>query len=173
VTEASADSRAPALFGHCQATYEAMLSEATRVREGDVAMVVWEGFPTKLLKEQLRLSTPYYTSVLRALKRMGSVKQLRRGGSTLPSQWELLKEPDLVTFLATNVAEPSAQDVRLDGIEQMIRDLTRRLERVEVATGVGRVPIDFISDPTPPGGIRITDRMYMVSSDIYHENGTE
>jgi hypothetical protein len=156
MTEASTD-RAPALFGHCEVVYGAMLSEATRVREGDVDMIVWEGFPTRLLRDKLKLSTPYYTSVFRALKAMGCARQLRRGGSSTTSQWELLQEPDLDKFLEINVREPSASDIRLDAIEQALRDLGRRVERVETVTGVAKVPLDYISDPTPPEGLSLEE----------------
>src|SRR3954468_22235888 len=109
MTEASTESRAPALFGHCETVYNAMLARATSVREGNVRMVVWEGFLTKLILEELRLATPYYTSVTQALTKMGCIRQLRRGGSSTTSQWELLRAPNLATFHEVNIREPTAQ----------------------------------------------------------------
>jgi hypothetical protein len=157
VTEGSGDSRTPALFGHCVRVYDAMMAEAHTAEEAGVTIVVWEGFPTKLIMEQLKLSTPYYTYSLRALKAMGCARQLRRGGSSTPSQWELIKEPTLAAFQESNVKEPSASELRLEAIEQSNRDLNRRMQRLELAAGVSSHPIDYISDPTPPGGIRVRE----------------
>jgi len=82
-----------ALYGHCSITYQTMLSEATAIVIDDRTIVVWEGMLTRLITSQLNLSVPYYTAVTKALKRMGCIQQLKRGGGTAPSQWELLKEP--------------------------------------------------------------------------------
>jgi hypothetical protein len=152
------DNKAPALFEHCVRVYNAMLQEARKVDEQDVEMIVWEGFPTKLIMGKLKLSTPYYTYTLRSLTAMGCMKQLRRGGSSTPSQWELIKEPSVEAFLETNAKEPTAAEVRMDALEQLVRDLTRRIERLELVAGVDKVAIDFISDPTPPGGIKVIER---------------
>jgi hypothetical protein len=158
MTEASSEAKAaPALYGHCIVVYGAMMNRAKRVTEAGVKMIVWEGFPTKLIMDELHMSNPYYTYTLRALQGMGCVRQLRRGGSSTPSQWELIEEPTLDKFLEYNVKQPSATEVRAEGIEQAIRDIIRRLERLEQVTRVSSVPIDFISDPTPPGGIRVGD----------------
>jgi hypothetical protein len=157
MTEASSEARAPALYGHCIRVYNAMLGDSRRVTEAGVKMIVWEGFPTKLIMDKLHMSNPYYTYTLRALQAMGCARQLRRGGSSTPSQWELIEEPSLDKFLEYNVKEPTAAEVRVDGIEQALRDIVRRLERLEQVTRVSSVPIDFISDPTPPGGIRVEE----------------
>jgi hypothetical protein len=154
MTEADT-TRAPALFGHCTRVYNAMLQEAKRVDEAGVTLIVWEGFPTKLIMGKLKLSTPYYTYTLQALQAMGCVRQLRRGGSSTKSQWELIMEPSVEAFLETNAKEPSPSEVRMDATEQMLRDVIRRLERLEHLAGVDKVAIDFISDPTPPGGIEV------------------
>jgi hypothetical protein len=175
MSEASSEVRTPALFDHCSRVYELMLSEAKSVKEAGVDMIVWEGFPTNMLRDQLRLSNPYYTHVFRALKAMNCVRQLRRGGSSTPSQWELIHEPSVKAFLETLPKEPSASEVRLDGIEQAQRDIIRRLERLEQVTHVASVPIDFISDPTPPGGIRVSrveddPSAWLDDEEIDHEN---
>jgi hypothetical protein len=151
-----ANDKAPALFEHSLRVYNAMLQESRAVEEAGVHMIVWEGFPTKLIMKQLDMSTPYYTYTLRALQAMNCIKQLRRGGSSTKSQWELICEPTLDAYLEANAKEPTVSEVRFDALEQMARDLTRRLERVEVATGMHRVPVDYISDPTPPGGIKVS-----------------
>jgi hypothetical protein len=152
------ETTAPALFEHCKRVYDAMQEEATQVTEAGVTLIVWEGFPTKLIMGKLRMSTPYYSYTLRALQAMGCMRQLRRGGSTTTSQWELIREPSVEAFRDTNPKEPAAAEVRMDSLEQLVRDLIRRVERVELATGMNRHPIDFISDsPTPPGGIKVSN----------------
>jgi hypothetical protein len=88
---------------------------------------------------------------------MECIKQLRRGGSSTPSQWELIREPTLEAFLESRTKEPSASELRLEAIEQVQRDIIRRVERLEQVTHLSGVPIDYISDPTPPGGIRLTE----------------
>jgi hypothetical protein len=138
MTEASGEAKVmPALFRHCLLTYEAMLADATMIREGDIEMCVWQGFLTRLVKEDLKLSTPYYTYCRRALIEMGCIKQLRRGGSSSESQWELVKQPtedDFMEYHETTKV-PTASEVRTDAVDQSIRDMQRRIERPTVAHG--------------------------------------
>ena len=83
-----------AMFQHCARVYGTMFSQASRVQaDGTTTMVVYEGFLTKLVKDECNLPTPYYTAIRRKLLDMGCIRQLRRGGSSSPSQWELLREP--------------------------------------------------------------------------------
>lgn len=92
-----------ALYGHCLITYKTMLSEATAIvvseDDEEQTIIVWEGMLTRLITSQLNLSVPYYTAVTKALKRMGCIRQLKRGGGTAPSQWELLCEPTEELFI--------------------------------------------------------------------------
>src|ERR1700742_3987033 len=88
----------PRLFLHCSAVFEKMKAQSkARQVEGDHALV-YEGFLTKLICEDLGLATPYYTSVMHYLKAMGCVRQLARGGGPTPSLWELMHEPDIEAF---------------------------------------------------------------------------
>src|SRR5690348_13949878 len=105
----------PALFEHCVNTYRAMLSEAQPVSqittimdsieggiesEGDPdEIMVYEGFFTQLVTSRLNLSVPYFTQIRKALMNMGCIRQLKRGGGTSPSQWELIYEPTLEAFM--------------------------------------------------------------------------
>jgi hypothetical protein len=82
----------PAPFLHCETVYKAMRETATEVHESEVPMLVWEGFLTKLMLN-LNLSVPYYSTVKNYLTKMGCIRQLKRGGGTTPSQWELIKPP--------------------------------------------------------------------------------
>jgi hypothetical protein len=98
-----------------------------------IHMVVYEGFLTQLITGKLALSVPYYTSVTKALKGMGCIRQLRRGGSTSPSQWEMIYEPDLERFLSyaeSNLKKPPRQDHKTQTTDQ-ITALNRRVQDLE------------------------------------------
>src|SRR6266496_1675165 len=90
------------LFSHCQNVYNLMLKQSAQIdleTDEPEYMTVYEGMLTKLITVELNLSVPYYTSILRALKRMGCVRQIRRGGGTSASQWELICPPTEEAFL--------------------------------------------------------------------------
>lgn len=133
----------PALFEHCVNTYNAMMEEAHAVTTDDLngkidEVIVYEGFLTQLITGKLNLSVPYYTSIRKALIEMGCIRQLRRGGSTTQSQWELIYEPTLEMFLKKQPvkqrsAAPTAsqvRDQRLDELEKQVRGLLEFKEGV-------------------------------------------
>jgi len=93
-------------------------------------MIVYEGFLTTLITSKLNLSVPYYTSVRKALMRMGCIRQLRRGGGTAMSQWELIYEPTLEAFLDQEVKKPR-QPTRLDAANEQIEALINRVSELE------------------------------------------
>jgi len=131
------DDAPPALFEHCKNTYQAMLAEAKRVPVNTTAddetveyIVVYEGFPTRLITGKLNLSVPYYTSIRAALLRMGCVRQLRRGGSSTPSQWELIYEPTLEAFLKQVPTKVPKQDKAAEA-RQQISALAARVSALE------------------------------------------
>lgn len=128
----------PALFNHCLAVYHGMREQATL---GDVAPLndedveqglVYQGFTTKLFSD-IGLAVPYYSRVLKSLKRMGCIVQLRRGGSTTPSRWQLITEPTMEQFITTESVQQQTEHVRNS-------DRKSRLEAVEdlVAVTVAR-----------------------------------
>lgn len=121
--------KVPALFEHCEAAYGAMLAEAieTEVGEG-VVLPVYEGFLTKLFTEKLFLSNPYYTHVMKRLRAMDCVRQLRRGGSSTPSKWALLKKPVLAEFMVLGASIGGNKQS-----SQQIRDLSNRISVLETA----------------------------------------
>lgn len=134
------DNAPTALYLHCVSTYNQMLltaqvrttSEPGKDSAEAREVVVWEGMLTSLITGELNLSIPYYTSVTRALKRMGCIRQLRRGGGTSPSQWELIRDPTPELF---EKAEPR-KEKRTDKYSLMQEQLTsmnRRLLKLEVA----------------------------------------
>jgi hypothetical protein len=131
----------PALYDHCVRTYNAMLAEAKkhqvalekgidRVEGHDTHVIIYEGFLTQLITQKLNLSVPYYTKIRNALIRMGCVRQLRRGGGSSPSQWELNYEPSLDAFLKQEAPKVPKQD-KYAALEQQISNLTRRIADLE------------------------------------------
>jgi hypothetical protein len=134
----------PALFEHCQKVYSAMLKEAKGhsigpYDEGDPnqdstpkTMVIYEGHLTALVAA-IPLSGPYYTHCMNALKGMGCVKQIRRGGGSSPSQWEMLTEPTKDMFLQLEESGPkkAPKVSRMDQLEQNQIALTRRVNELD------------------------------------------
>lgn len=130
----------PVLYSHCRDVYEAMLRSSSKQEYKDddgsqKEAVVYEGFLTKLVTEELHLSVPYYTTVMRALKKMECVRQVRRGGSTSPSQWQLYFEPTEKLFVekAGVTSKRNTQTTRLEQAENSIQALNRRVTTLETA----------------------------------------
>lgn len=116
----------PALFDHCANVYKAMEDEATAEADGTI---VYEGFTTQLFSG-LQLSTPYYTSVMKLLQRMGCVEQLRRGGGNAKSRWRLVRQPDEEAFrVADELVRPAGGKVAM--LEQGVGTLNSRISRLE------------------------------------------
>jgi hypothetical protein len=136
---------APAMYGHICKVYNAMLQRAMQhATEGGVELVVYEGRLVALITEELYFSVPYYTSIMQALKKLGCVRQLRRGGGSSPSQWEMIKEPELDAFLSMMETDPGvarttgrkgtqASKEDFEEVAQQLRDL-----RAEFAEHVTR-----------------------------------
>lgn len=131
-----------ALWTHCVNAYKEMLLCANEVPlDGEVTGMVYEGHLTKLFKDDLHLSVPYYTSVMQMLQTMGCVKQLSRGGSTKLSQWLLVEEPTLEVFEAKQGASPKGRrryvtETQWRALQQQVSDQNRRLNRIESALGI-------------------------------------
>lgn len=100
-TPSTTESAPAALYGHCESTYTAMIAEAKSITSAETLLttVVWEGMLVNLITGKLHLSVPYYSSITKALKRMGCIRQIRRGGGTSPSLWEIIKAPSIEGFL--------------------------------------------------------------------------
>jgi hypothetical protein len=144
VDEAPA-SAPPALFDHCVRAYERMLSEASAHVDGstgsDTHIAVYEGFLTKLITVDLNLSTPYYTSVRKALISMGCVRQLKRGGGSSPSQWELITAPTFELFetLPVKPKDPTQNEVLRDQLDEVLARLSRAEETIsQLVQALGR-----------------------------------
>jgi hypothetical protein len=123
----------PALYGYCEQIFKEMDKEAQDFPEGRI----YEGSLTKLVAST-GLSNPYYTSVMRALKAMDCVRQLRRGGGGHGSQWAIMQPPSHALWrshaepvLKEDSPKDQAADQRIKDVWEYIRTLERRVERLE------------------------------------------
>jgi hypothetical protein len=116
-------------YQHSKSVYEAMLKSAkSAIGDEGTKMLVWKGFTTRLFDE-VGLSTPYYTSILGHLKRMGCIKQLQRGGSSTPSQWHLITAP--TEELWHDSVARGKPSTKIAMLEQRVDALNQRLLRIE------------------------------------------
>jgi hypothetical protein len=120
----------PAIFGHCEKVYDLMRSQAEPVEVEGTRIIVWQGFLTHLIGEQLNMPTPYYTSIRNNLVRMGCVKQLQRGGGNSPSQWEMVRKPTPELF-REKAPKRSQRDLELETMRGQLSDLNARLAKLE------------------------------------------
>lgn len=150
LTEEVNEGAPPALFEHCVNTYRVMLAEAKPVTQMGTALtaaerggetvvdlqghgneiMVYEGFFTQLVTSKLNLSVPYYTTVRRALMNMGCIRQLKRGGGTSPSQWELIYEPTLDAFMNQQPKREKSH-TKTDAMREELSSLKIRVGEVE------------------------------------------
>ena len=129
MTASPAEEAPPRLFEHCITVFGRMKTTSLPTQiEGQHALV-YEGFLTRLFGE-LGLATPYYTSVMTRLKKMGCVKQLSRGGGNSPSKWELIKEPDWELFEATEQLR-SHPDTKIGQLQGQVASLNTRVAALE------------------------------------------
>lgn len=137
--QAAEEGAPPALFDHCRRTYLEMSRQATSVIEPGSSdsedeersrIVVYEGFLTHLVTQQLNLSVPYYTSIRKNLIRMGCIRQLKRGGGSSPSQWELIYEPTPEAF-ATAQPPKVPKQTKESAMNEQIRNLSARVSELE------------------------------------------
>lgn len=130
------DDPTPALYIHCETTYKALLAGAqSRTDDQGNEILVWEGMFTALITNKLNLSVPYYTKIRKALLEMGCIRQLRRGGGTAPSLWELIQEPTLTLYESKMPKRKKRVDRYAMQQEQLNTLMTRvsALERVTEA----------------------------------------
>lgn len=132
MTSSQGDAPAAMLYQHCESAYNKMLESAKRVD----GAVVWEGALTRLITRDLNLSIPYYTSITRTLRAMGCIRQLKRGGGTAGSQWELINDPTEDKFnevLAKGVPTPDAKGPMGSGLlSQHSYQINQILQRLQV-----------------------------------------
>lgn len=125
------DTTPEALFLHCQTVYKTMMehAQAREDEETHSVMIVYEGILTNLVLKECNLSAPYYSSVTQALKGMGCIRQLKRGGGTAPSLWELITEPTLEVFRERKPAKPRSDRVSM--LQDQVDSLTGRVTELE------------------------------------------
>jgi len=132
----------PALWSYLLRVYNQM-EEAAEVEEQEGldggSGLVYTGHLTTLFQD-MQIPNPYYTSVTQALKAMGCIIQLRRGGGTGLSKWALLERPTEQLFhtKATRKTRAVQHVGKLNILEQRIKDQTvqinqlrRQLEHLE------------------------------------------
>jgi hypothetical protein len=120
------------LLQHCEAVYKKMQETAQPATEG----FVFTGVLTQLF-EDVGLGQPYYTAVMRKLKGMDCVRQIRRGGGQQPSKWLLLQPPSQELYNLPEASTGMPRGKRAV-VEQQHRDLNQRLLRLEAwARGQG------------------------------------
>jgi len=125
-----------ALYEHCVLVYDEMSKRAKEkltieLSEGDTRTVpVYEGFLTRLF-EEVNLSVPYYTQVVRMLKGMECINQIRRGGGTAPSRWILLGEPTAIAYKAAQSKPGVYKGGTAAQTRQMVLDLNNRIIALE------------------------------------------
>ena len=134
----------PALYSHACAVYQKMYEQSTRKQaDGITEMVVYEGMLTKLVTDpdSLNLPVPYYTRIRAKLLGMGCIRQLKRGGGTAPSQWELIREPNFDDWVAAEEVIVSPYQAQLDHLIAQVQEWGRHISRIEKALGLLDIPL--------------------------------
>lgn len=129
----------PAIFRHCVSVYHAMESQASwqELFETGETGLVYEGRLTILVTQDIGLSLPYYTDVTRALQEMGCIVQLRRGGGTTGSLWELKQEPTRILWGESDFKRVASNNVtasRRERADQQMRDLRDQVDSLNDRT---------------------------------------
>jgi hypothetical protein len=119
----------PVLYQQCCLVYDKMLKESEPYGDGE--LYIWEGSLTHLFNK-LGLGISRYTTVTKHLQKMGSMEQKQRGGGPVPSQWILVKAPDLETFEWAK-QKIKYEESQMDPTAQRLQDLNRRVTNLEDA----------------------------------------
>jgi hypothetical protein len=130
------DKPVKALYDHCLNVYNEMHEQARTSTDyaGYEDQLVYIGHLTKLF-QALDLAVPYYTSVMKMLKAMGCVEQIRRGGGGAPSAWAVFNAPEREAFeKSAPLKRPVAG--KLAALEQQLRDQNVRINKLEQMMGV-------------------------------------
>lgn len=128
-----------ALYDHCITVFDEMFKEAepevdisiADVNEGEApsGYMIWTGHTTQLFA-RLGMATPYYTTVMQALKKMSCVEQVKRGGGNSMSKWRLVRRPEEEFFEAAEKLKKPVQGGQ-KALEQQVRDLNQRVLTLE------------------------------------------
>jgi hypothetical protein len=120
--------------------YDAMEERSEPQDVDGVEAMVYTGHLTKLFSVDLRLSVPYYTQVMNALKGMDCVRQIRRGGGSAPSVWLVVQPPTEDLFEGTR--DPSTASKKVQQNEQILQQLRDLNRRVQVLEGLHREELE-------------------------------
>lgn len=151
-----------ALYTKSCSIFQAMMDQS---EEDAFGIKTWSGRTTHLIMGQLKISSPYYTGTLRALKIMGCIVQEKRGaGANTLSVWRLNYEPTPQMWLE-RVQKPvvrnrrdvnNAQNAqklldlgrRIDSMENLLKNIIRLLAKDDVArlSTLEMVPEDALED---------------------------
>src|SRR5262245_1022689 len=87
------DLQVPKMYEHVLGVYESMLRHAQEQDFGTVDHnghddILWDGFTTALFRN-LEIPVPYYGKVFKYLTELGCMIQIRRGGGTASSRWQV------------------------------------------------------------------------------------
>ena len=103
----------PMAFEHSITVYRAMENQASveDLNEEGATGLVYDGFTTNLIIKELHFSVPFYTTIIRDLKRMDCIRQLRRGGSTTSSRWLLMQPPTVELFTKMKAIKDTGKSI--------------------------------------------------------------
>jgi hypothetical protein len=136
-----------ALYDHCITVFDEMFKEAEPEEQSEnnyeggpnmdqrqtvttpTGYMIWTGHTTQLFA-RLGMATPYYTTVMQALKKMSCVEQVKRGGGNSMSKWRLVRRPEEEFFEAAEKLKKPVQGGQ-KALEQQVRDLNKRVSDVE------------------------------------------
>jgi hypothetical protein len=124
----------PAPFVHCCTIFQKMKEEAKPTKVEGIHALIYEGYLTQLF-QRAGLATPYYTKIMQLLKEMDCVRQISRGGGSSPSKWEMIKEPDAISFSEIEARRTKSQ-TKLGQVQDTTNVLAKRLSEAELRLDV-------------------------------------
>ena len=115
----------PALYDWSLKVWTEMQTRATMevLEEGEDPKMIYEGHLTNLFRD-LQVPNPYYTTVRKKLMQLGCLVQLRRGGGSALSKWELVKKPSEEAFKDAGELNRVPRG-KVGILEQQVRDIKK------------------------------------------------
>lgn len=121
----------PALLKHSYSAYDLLASLAEPVAlDEDNEVLMYTGSVTSTLLNIEGINTGNYSMVMNALKVMGCIDQIVKGGGRTKSTIKLNYPPDLTKFLATRETKKHGR-AKDRAVQQQVSDIVERLTRVE------------------------------------------
>lgn len=125
------DRPTPAMWDHVQLVFNEMEKRSTIEQLAGEPVKVYEGHLTGLFQE-LGIPNPYYTHIMKALKAMGCVDQIRRGGGAAYSKWQLCYPPTEEGFMTYDDNRlPNRAKGKIGALEQRVKLLDERVTYME------------------------------------------